>query len=247
VRLEYLHPNQVYDAVENDNADLGLVSYPRASRTLEAILWREEPMALVCSPTHELAGRASAGLEDLQGRRMVAFESGLMIRREIDRELQLRQVEVEVAMEFDNIETIKRAIEIDAGVSLLPEPTIVREVESGTLVKVPLAGGPLLRPIGIIHRRGKHLTGTARRFLELLQARAGGSAGEAGGRVVGIDDVAPLESVAAHVTNGTNGTQGTNGEHAVSNGAAAEKYDDRHARPAKTASRQESLPVEIAS
>ena len=37
MRLEYLHPHRVYDAVENDQADLGLVSYPKSSRTIKAI------------------------------------------------------------------------------------------------------------------------------------------------------------------------------------------------------------------
>ncbi len=60
-----------------------------------------------------------------------------------------------VALEFDNIETIKRAIEIGAGVSLLPEPTIAREIESGSLVQIPLEGVALVRPLGIIHRRDR--------------------------------------------------------------------------------------------
>ncbi len=72
-------------------------------------------------------------------------------------------------MEFDNIETIKRAIEIDAGVSLLPEPTVLREVAAGTLVAVPLATDELVRPLGNIHRRGKQLSATTWRFVELLK------------------------------------------------------------------------------
>ena len=132
-----------------------MVSYPRPTRTLEAVLWREETMVLVCSPNHELAGKAAVSFEALHGQSMVCFEHGLMIRREIDRLLQARHVEVQVAMEFDNIETIKRAIEINAGVSLLPEPSVSREVEAGTLVKVPLTSDELKRPIGIIYRRGK--------------------------------------------------------------------------------------------
>ena len=56
VRLEYQHPHRVYEAVEKDQADLGLVSYPRSSRTIEALGWREEPMVLVCAPGHRLAG-----------------------------------------------------------------------------------------------------------------------------------------------------------------------------------------------
>jgi DNA-binding transcriptional LysR family regulator len=179
VRLEYQHPNRVYEAVEKDQADLGLVSYPRASRTIEALGWREEPMTLVCAPGHRLAGRGPLALEDLAGENVIGFDSDLTIRREIDRVLQLHGAEVRVIMEFDNIETIKRAIEIDAGVALLPEPTVLREVAAGSLIAVPLLSDELVRPLGIIHRRGKELGITTRRFIELLQNQSDFADGEA--------------------------------------------------------------------
>ncbi|MEX2115145.1 MAG: LysR family transcriptional regulator [Pirellulales bacterium] len=172
VRLEYQHPHRVYEAVEKDHADLGLVSYPRASRTIEAIGWREEPMVLVCAPGHRLAGYKLVTFDDLAGENVIGFDSDLTIRREIDRVLQLHDVEVNVAMEFDNIETIKRAVEIHAGVALLPEPTVQPEVASRSLVAVPLATNELVRPLAIIHRRGKELGSTTHRFIELLQSEA---------------------------------------------------------------------------
>jgi DNA-binding transcriptional LysR family regulator len=172
VRLEYLHPHRVYDAVENDQADLGLVSYPKPSRTIKAIGWRQEPMVLVCSPTHRFARRQRVALEEVAGEAIVGFDADLTIRREIDRVLHQHRDDLRVVMEFDNIETIKRAVEIDAGVSLLPAPTVVREVETGTLVAVPLESDELVRPLGIICRRGKDLGVTARRFIELLRSES---------------------------------------------------------------------------
>ncbi len=127
-------------------------------------------MVLVCAPGHRLAKFETVTFEDLAGEKVIGFDNDLTIRREIDRVLQLHDVEVAVAMEFDNIETIKRAVEIGAGVALLPEPTVLREVESGSLAMVPLATEELVRPLGIIHRRGKELGSTTRRFIELLQS-----------------------------------------------------------------------------
>jgi DNA-binding transcriptional LysR family regulator len=190
VRLEYLHPDRVHQAVEDDVADLGLVSYPKSSRTIEALDWREEPMVLACAPTHPLAGRCSVSLRELDGMKMIGFDSNLTIRREIDHALELQGARVDVVMEFDNIETIKRAIEIDAGLGLLPEPTVVREVAAGTLVAVPLANEELVRPLGIIHRRGKELSTAAMRFIDLLRRQA---------------RTTTLESATHHVQSGGNG------------------------------------------
>ncbi|MBS0208138.1 MAG: LysR family transcriptional regulator [Planctomycetes bacterium] len=178
VRLEYLHPNRVYQSIEDDVADLGLISYPKPSRTLQAIQWREEPMVLVVAPGHRLAGAKHVSLGQLDRERMIGFDRDLTIRNEIDRVLNQHRVEVQVVMEFDNIETIKRAIEIDAGIGLLPEPTVQREVQAGTLVAVPLDTDELVRPLGIIHRRGKELSSTAERFIELLLREGGHVGGE---------------------------------------------------------------------
>lgn len=172
VRLEYLHPHRVYEAVDSGQADLGLVSYPEESRSLAAIPWRSEPMALVCHPEHPLASKRRVPMTALRGESIVAFQSGLKIRDEIDSALSDYEVSMKVALEFDNIETIKRAIEIGAGVGLLPEPTVEREVAAGTLVQVQLEEQPLVRPLGIIHRRDRNLSETAQQFVELLQRNA---------------------------------------------------------------------------
>jgi DNA-binding transcriptional LysR family regulator len=169
VRLEYLHPNRVYQSVERDIADLGLVSYPRPSRSIDAIPWRKERMVLVCAPHHELARSEVVDWQDLEGLRIVSFDKELTIRKEIDRVLNAHEVLVDVVSEFDNIETIKRAIEVDMGVALLPEPTVVHEVAAGTLAAVRLATDELVRPIGIIYRRGRELSTTAQRFVDLLR------------------------------------------------------------------------------
>jgi hypothetical protein len=101
-------------------------------------------------------------------------------------------------MEFDNIETIKRAVEIDAGVALLPEPTVLREVEAGTLCLARLETDELVRPLSIIYRRGKELGITARRFIELLQHE--GNLGAPGSAT--SEGVATSEQTDAAATNG---------------------------------------------
>ena len=110
VLLECLHPHKVVEAVLGDQVDLGILSYPPANRALEVLPLREEPMVLVCHPSHRLARRRVAEAGDLQGERFVAFDHDLPIRRAIDRVLRQAGVRVEVVMQFDNIETIKQAI-----------------------------------------------------------------------------------------------------------------------------------------
>ena len=169
VRLEYQHPSQVVEMVENDRVDIGMVSYPKSTRNLKATLLEVEPMVLVCAPSHPFANCDSLPLKDLHGTDFVAFVEGLKIRRELDRAFATEDIEPRYVMELDNIETIKRAVEIDAGVSLLPEPTVQRELALKTLVAVKIEDVQLTRPIGMLVRQGNPLGTTALQFIELLQ------------------------------------------------------------------------------
>jgi DNA-binding transcriptional LysR family regulator len=175
VHIDYLHPNQVYEQVRDGTADFGLVSFPRKSRELTALPWREEEMVVTCAPGHPLARHLAVRPEMLQGEKYVGFDKDLVIRRQVDRFLRQQGVTVEVALEFDSIENIKKAIEVGAGVALLPEPTIRREVADGSLVALPLVGCRMVRPLGIIQRKQHRLSGTAQRFLDLLRQANGGA------------------------------------------------------------------------
>jgi DNA-binding transcriptional LysR family regulator len=168
VHIEYLHPSQVYEKVLEGSVDLGLVSFPRRLSKLSVMPWREEEMLLACPPEHPLTEFSAVPVAQLAETKYVHFSKDLVIRREVDRFFRSKRVVLDVALEFDNIENIKKAIEIGAGVALLPEPTFRKEVATGTLVAVPVAEARMYRPLGIIYRRHQKLSLAAKRFLDLL-------------------------------------------------------------------------------
>jgi DNA-binding transcriptional LysR family regulator len=172
VHLEYLHPDQVYAQVLGDEADIGLVSFPRPNGELVSVDWQKQPMVLVVPPGHKLAHRNGHRVraEELSGLGYVGFTHDLAIRREVDRWFKRARVVVNVKREFDNIENIKRAIEAGSGVAVLPEPTAKQEVAAGSLVAVKFSDVSWFRPLGIIHKRNKQLTQVVRKLIELLHA-----------------------------------------------------------------------------
>ena len=168
VLLEYLHPDEVYARVVNDEADLGLVSFPRDGGEFSSIAWQEQKMVLVASPNHRLADRDHIPLDELNGENYVGFTSELTIRKQIDRWLRHSKVAVNVVHEFDNIETIKRAVEIGSGVAILPLPTVRQELDAGLVRAISITDVTWKRPLGIVHKRHKTLTSAAAKFVELL-------------------------------------------------------------------------------
>src|SRR5262249_22811759 len=176
VYIECLQPDRVYDKVLDGTADLGLVSFPRKSPKLTASRWRDEEMVLACSPRHPLAQNLALRLPELNGQNYIHFDKNLTIRRQIDRVLREQGGSIDVVQEFDNSENIKEAVAVGAGVALLPEPTLRREVRARTLIALPLFECRLVRPLGIIHRRRHKLSRTALRFIDMLrgqESRAG--------------------------------------------------------------------------
>ncbi|MGO8837625.1 MAG: LysR family transcriptional regulator [Limisphaerales bacterium] len=172
VHVEYRRFNEVYDDVLRNAADLGLVAYPNKKSDLAIVPLRQDPLVFVCHPQHPLAAEKSVRLKSLAGQKMIGFEPGLPTRKALDRIFREHRVVVRYAMEFDNIETLKRAVEIDAGVAILPESTIRQEVAKQTLVALPIAEGNFYRPLAAIHKKNKELSPTLKHFLTLLKEAA---------------------------------------------------------------------------
>ena len=167
VHIEYSRPNKVYEDVINHAIDLGIVAYPTPRPQLEIVPFRTDKLALVCSPDHEFAGRKRIDVRALNGQRLIGFERDIPTRKAVDKIFRERGVAVEYVMEFDNIETIKQSVEANLGVTIVPRATVENEVRAGALRAVNFSES-FIRPIVIIHRKGKILSTAARKFLELL-------------------------------------------------------------------------------
>ncbi len=170
VHVEYRRANQVYEDVLGNVVDIGLVAYPIKESRLEIVPLRKEPMVLICHPSHPLAKSKAVRLSALAGQKFIGFEPDIPTRKAIDRALRDNLVEVQHVMEFDNIETVKRAVEIEAGISIVPAQTVAQEVAKQTLAAVPLEGVDLTRPLAAIYKRNKVLSPAMKQFLSILKS-----------------------------------------------------------------------------
>ena len=116
----------------------------------------------------------------MNGQNFIAFDEEVIIQRELDRFFRDNQIEVTITMQFDNIQSIKEAVALGSGISILPERTMAAEVDQRRLVSMPLDAPELVRPTGIIHRKKKKLTRAGLEFLQLVRGslayRSGGVA-----------------------------------------------------------------------
>jgi DNA-binding transcriptional LysR family regulator len=170
VHLEYRRTDKVCDGCLDDSIDIGIIAFPVRRANLTMIPWQEERLVLVCGRQHALARRRKISLQALEGEEFIAFEPDIPTRKTIDRVLATHGVRVNRVMEFDNIETIKRAVEVGSGLSIVPETTVVDELKRGVLAKIEFSEGRFTRTVGIVHRRGRSLSPAAQAFMKLFVA-----------------------------------------------------------------------------
>jgi len=169
LHVDYLRPQKIYEALLADQADLGLVSYPAPTKELAVIPWRDEEMVVAAAVSHPLAKKSVLEPGDLDGQEFIGFDEDLSIRRELDRFFRENNIEIHLAMQFDNIQMIKEAVALGSGISILPARTMLAEIEQGRLVAIPLHAPELVRPVGIVYRKRKKFNRAAQSFLELLK------------------------------------------------------------------------------
>jgi DNA-binding transcriptional LysR family regulator len=168
VHIEYSRTDKVYEACLNNTIDFGIVALPLRRPNIAVIPLRHDKLVVVCHPKHRLAGRKQISIQELAGEEFVAFERDIPTRKTIDRILKQHKVVVNYVMEFDNIETIKRSVEVGVGLSILPETAIANEVKNRLMAALDFSEGTFTRPLGIIHRKGKVFSPAAGEFVRML-------------------------------------------------------------------------------
>jgi DNA-binding transcriptional LysR family regulator len=169
LRVEFARPNLVYEECLSGSVDLGIVTYPKPRKGLDIIPLPSDRLALICSPDHPLARRRQIDLRRIHGENFVAFERDTGSGRAIAQILRENGVKVRVVIEFDNIETIKRSVEIGTGVSIVPLLSVQREVQTGTLAQLQFTRQNFYRTLGALVKRNRPILPAAQKFIELMQ------------------------------------------------------------------------------
>lgn len=167
--IEYMRTDRVYESVLSGESDVGIVACPKDVKGIRVLEWVNEPLVLVMSPTFGLASSQGAlSVSDLQGIPFIAFADGIPTRLLIERSLQRVGVKLDVRKSYDNIETLKRTVELGFGVSILPRQTVINDLLDGTLLEVPITGFSISRSCGILLLENKTIGRATQKWLDLL-------------------------------------------------------------------------------
>ena len=169
VIVDYKRSVNIYEDVLEGRADIGLVSFPQRRKDIMADTFDEDDMVVICAPTHKLGKKKKLKLKELSNENFISFEPDTPTRKAIDRALKLHSVIFRQQQEFDNIETVKRAVEVAGVLSIVPRRTVDKEVAAGTLSAIKIEDADLKRPLAILRKQSRITTPTMREFMRVMQ------------------------------------------------------------------------------
>jgi DNA-binding transcriptional LysR family regulator len=169
IDLEYSRTTRVVRDVVNGTVELGVVAFPEPKRGLTIVPMASDRLVVICPPEHEFAERTQIKVKELKGRDFVLFERDIPTRKATDKILKSYDVDIRKVAEFDNIETIKRSVEVGFGLAIVPHPSVIDEEKNNQLAVIELAEKDWIRPVGVVYRTDRTLSIAAKKFVQLLE------------------------------------------------------------------------------
>lgn len=172
IDLEYSRTTKVARDVLSGQVELGVLAFPEPRRGLTIVQMPSDRLVLICPPDHKFAKKTQVKAKDLNGQDFVLFERDTPTRKATDKILKAYGVDVKKVAEFDNIETIKRGVEVGFGLAIVPLPSVIEEERNGQLAVIKLAEKEWVRPVGVIYRSDRTISLAAKKFVQLLETNS---------------------------------------------------------------------------
>ena len=175
---------KIIDRLNQNLDDLYIFSDPPKDADIECIPFLPNPIAVIASRIHPLAGRKQLTWKDLGNEKFLVREPGSGTRNAIDRYLQQQGLKMGRSMVIESNEAIKFAVMENMGITILSAYALAKAEQEG-LVQLPVKGFPLMSHWSVVHLRSKKRSLIAERFLEFVTERG--------------QDLLPMQKIEQHI------------------------------------------------
>jgi DNA-binding transcriptional LysR family regulator len=182
LHVEYQLPERIYDLLLSGESDLGIMAYPEKRNDIITIPFMDDEIVIICPPHHPWAHKKRVRLHQIKNHELIALDENTPTGKAIRQRLNELGIPVRLKMEYDNIEVIKKTVEMGLGISLVPRQSVVQEAKNHTLVSIRVSDMHFERPLTIVYWKGKLLSKTMQAFIDILTPGAEGRGPRAEGR-----------------------------------------------------------------
>ncbi|MEP5569104.1 MAG: LysR substrate-binding domain-containing protein [Halioglobus sp.] len=172
VALQVANTETIAGQVADFELDLGMIEGELNHPRLETIHWREDELQVFAAPDHPLAGNVPVSDEQLIAQRWIVREPGSGTRQTFERAMHGILTDLNISMELQHTEAIKRAVEAGLGIGCLSTISLKEAFERGSLVPLNIPHRDFSRQLNLILLRDKFHTATLDRWLSLCRETA---------------------------------------------------------------------------
>src|SRR5262245_8619504 len=155
------------DQILAGDIDIAFVSLPVDVRGIKTERLSEDQLVAIASPRHKLSKQRTISAYTLAGERLILGERGGNTRRLIDQFFAQAGVTLHVAMELSRQQAIRRMVEADMGVGIVPLQSVIEDVENGKLVRWWIEGAQINWELGIAQLTGGYESPIMQTFIRL--------------------------------------------------------------------------------
>ncbi len=171
VKMRYTSPREVYDLVDDGTVDAGVVPFAVSRKDIVDELIGEDELIAIVSPRHPLAAASNVELSALAGLPFVSFQPESPTRKFVEKQFRDVGVKVKQVGEYESVETIKRVVQVENAVSIVPAAAVQEEIAAKTLSRVALTA-EFKRPLSVLVNRVRPRPPGLKELLEILMKKA---------------------------------------------------------------------------
>ena len=172
VEMRRVASRQIPGEVLNRSLDFGLVTFPPGERGLLSVSLGVDELVMLTHPKHPLARRRQVTMEEFGRQTVIAHNDPSPRRERVLRLFEQKHAPINIQMSLPSLDGIKRAVEMDLGVALLPRRCALSEIARKQLAAVRVPQLRVPRHLRLIHRRTGESSHAATAFLEAAQAHS---------------------------------------------------------------------------
>lgn len=170
--VERSYGSRIVGALMDNVADFGITQMPVQERKVQAVKIHSDEIKLIVPEGHPLAEKQTVTASELVRFPLLLPKYGTT-RARLNEWLELVEDDLQISMELDSTEMVKRFVETGLGISFLAVSNCHEELAEGRLTALSLSPEPMLRRLGLVYRKDKALSKAALGFIEVVLAHAG--------------------------------------------------------------------------
>jgi len=169
VEMRRVHSRQIPGEVLNRSLDFGLVTFPPGERGLLSVPLGVDELVMLTHPTHPLARRRQITMEEFGRQTIIAHNDPSPRRERVLRLFEQKHAPINIQMSLPSLDGIKRAVEMNLGVALLPRRCALSEIARKQLAAVRVPQLRVPRTLRLLYRQTGESSHAASAFLEAAQ------------------------------------------------------------------------------